>query len=71
MTLYSSKIFLTQSSPSFYAGSGLWKFYQNIRDYIQYRNTVRELGSLTDRELDDIGVSRSDIRAIAKGEFRR
>lgn len=30
-----------------------------------YRTTLRELGELNDRELNDLGLSRSSIRAIA------
>lgn len=30
-----------------------------------YRNTYNELASLTDRELSDIGISRSDIKRVA------
>nr|WP_084513959.1 DUF1127 domain-containing protein [Salipiger mucosus] len=30
-----------------------------------YRRTARELSSLTDRELNDIGVNRGDIARIA------
>ena len=37
-----------------------------IRSYLQYRETVRELSSLSDRELDDLGISRYDIDAIAR-----
>jgi len=36
-----------------------------INQYIRYRDTVRELSLLTDRELDDIGISRGDIPNIA------
>jgi uncharacterized protein YjiS (DUF1127 family) len=31
----------------------------------KYNNTVRELTSLTDHELNDIGISRSMIRSVA------
>ena len=31
-----------------------------------YRETVRELSRLTDRELDDLGLSRSEISFIAR-----
>jgi uncharacterized protein YjiS (DUF1127 family) len=31
-----------------------------------YRQTMRELGGLSDRELADIGVQRSDIAEIAR-----
>ena len=31
------------------------------------RETVRELSGLTNRELNDLGIRRSDITAVAKG----
>lgn len=40
----------------------------------QYLETVRELNSLSDRELDDIGVVRCDISTVARGsvtEYKR
>lgn len=36
-----------------------------VRGAQRYRNTVRELSTLTDRELSDIGINRSDIYRIA------
>lgn len=35
-----------------------------------YRKTKRELESLTDKELNDIGISRYDIERIAMGGSR-
>ena len=35
------------------------------------RRTVRELSALTDHELHDLGIGRSDIRSIARGDFDR
>lgn len=32
-----------------------------------YRSTVAELGALTDRQLADIGVTRGEIMAVARG----
>lgn len=32
----------------------------------QYNQTVRELSMMSDRELWDIGISRHDIRRVAK-----
>ena len=37
-----------------------------IRDYSDYRRTIRELAFLSDRELSDLGLSRGDIRLTAK-----
>ncbi|HEY0353521.1 MAG TPA: DUF1127 domain-containing protein [Enterovirga sp.] len=38
-----------------------------IRSYLKYRETVRELSRLTDRELEDLGISRYQIDGIARG----
>ena len=35
------------------------------------RVTRKSLGRLSDRELDDLGLVRADIDAIAEGSFRR
>ena len=37
-----------------------------IRTYLRYRDTVRELSLLSDRELDDLGISRFQIDSIAR-----
>ncbi|MDF3062849.1 MAG: hypothetical protein K0S06_2958 [Microvirga sp.] len=37
-----------------------------IRAWLSYRETVRELSQLTDRELDDLGISRFEIEGIAR-----
>lgn len=37
-----------------------------IRAFLKYRETVRELSRLTDRELEDIGVTRGDIDHLAR-----
>ncbi len=37
-----------------------------VRAYLRYRETVWELSHLSDRELDDLGISRYDIDAVAR-----
>jgi uncharacterized protein YjiS (DUF1127 family) len=37
-----------------------------VRNYLRYRDTVRELSQLTDRELDDLGISRFQIDSVAR-----
>jgi uncharacterized protein YjiS (DUF1127 family) len=37
-----------------------------VRSYLRYRETVRELSQLSDRELDDLGISRFQIDNIAR-----
>ncbi len=34
----------------------------------EYQQTSKELSALTDAELNDIGISRGDIRSIARGD---
>lgn len=36
-----------------------------IRDWKRYNNSVRELSRLGDRDLADIGISRSEIERVA------
>ena len=38
-----------------------------IRSFLKYRETVRELSRLSDRELEDVGISRFQIQGIARG----
>jgi uncharacterized protein YjiS (DUF1127 family) len=42
---------------------------QNYRNWRRYQRTVNELSRLSNRELADIGVSRHEIRALARGSF--
>jgi uncharacterized protein YjiS (DUF1127 family) len=37
-----------------------------IRTYLRYRETLRELSQLSDRELDDLGIARFQIDSIAR-----
>ncbi len=37
-----------------------------VRSYMRYRETIRELSQLTDRELEDLGISRYQIENVAR-----
>ncbi|MCB5175820.1 MULTISPECIES: DUF1127 domain-containing protein [Microvirga] len=37
-----------------------------FRKWLIYRETVRELDRLDDRDLTDLGIGRADIRAVAR-----
>lgn len=39
---------------------------KTIKKWREYQATVRELSSLTNRELNDLGIVRTDIKTIAK-----
>lgn len=38
------------------------------RDHSDYRETYKTLNRMSDRELNDIGITRGDIAAVARGE---
>jgi len=56
---------------------GLLSFFKNYKTNRQIRKrrnqTIKELSCLTDHELNDIGIARGDIRAIASKdpEYKR
>ena len=39
---------------------------RSLNNWRKYRQTVVELGRMTNRELHDLGIDRSDIRAVAR-----
>jgi uncharacterized protein YjiS (DUF1127 family) len=41
-------------------------FLAKLRAYLKYRETVRELSRLSDRELADIGIARGEIDELAR-----
>ena len=43
----------------------LTSFIHYVRTWREYGTTVRELASLNDRELADLGITRSDIPHVA------
>lgn len=41
--------------------------FQKLSQYANYRKAVRELAELDSRQLKDIGLTRGDIKAAARG----
>ncbi|ACM38684.1 DUF1127 domain-containing protein [Agrobacterium vitis] len=39
---------------------------RSLNNWRKYRQTVSELGRMTSRELQDLGIERSDIRRVAR-----
>lgn len=39
---------------------------RNLRNWRRYRETVSELSRLSNRELTDLGISRSEIHSVAR-----
>jgi uncharacterized protein YjiS (DUF1127 family) len=40
---------------------------QKLAQMVQYHRAVRELSSLDERQLRDLGITRADIHTIARG----
>ena len=40
---------------------------QKLAQFVQYQQTVRELSALDNRQLKDLGITRADIKTIARG----
>jgi uncharacterized protein YjiS (DUF1127 family) len=49
----------------------LLSLIEMIRTFRNYQRTVAELSELSDRELADIGLNRSDIPRVAAGNWSR
>ena len=54
-----------------FAGFNLDRIGRWIGERRRIARTVRELETYSDRELADMGLSRTDIPAVARGELRR
>lgn len=40
---------------------------QKIAQFAQYQRTMRELNALDNRQLNDLGITKGDIKNIARG----
>jgi uncharacterized protein YjiS (DUF1127 family) len=40
---------------------------RTFTNWVKFRQTVTELGRMSSRELQDLGIDRADIRLIARG----
>lgn len=59
------------TTAGFNAFTGLADLFGRVSAWNDARVTRASLTKLTDRELDDLGLVRGDIDAIAEGTFRR
>ena len=44
---------------------------QRLAQFAQYQRTMRELSSLDQRQLNDLGITKGDIKTIARGALAR
>ena len=42
---------------------------QKIAQFAQYQRTMRELNALDNRQLNDLGITKGDIKNIASGTY--
>jgi uncharacterized protein YjiS (DUF1127 family) len=42
---------------------------KKLADYARYQRTLRELNSLDNRQLNDLGITKGDIQSIARGTY--
>ena len=44
---------------------------RSFNNWMKFRQTVAELGRMTSRELQDLGIDRADIRRVARASAAR
>lgn len=44
---------------------------QKLAQFAQYQRTMRELSALDQRQLNDLGITKGDIKNIARGAIAR
>jgi len=53
-----------------FPGRDQMNLIRNYRNWRRYRDTVNELSRLSNRELNDLGISRGDIPHVARQAAR-
>lgn len=46
-------------------GTKMNKYYNLLKNWLEYKQTLKQLNSLSDHQLKDIGLTRNDIYDIA------
>ena len=67
MTFYAQSRIHTEQVLAGFQGLSLGALIATLKTWNDERITRRQLNALTDRELADIGLSRSEIEAAARG----
>ncbi len=49
--------------------TAVWNWLETVRNWNRMRHTVAELSRLSPRQLDDIGLTPTDVRRMATGKF--
>ncbi|MBA8879116.1 DUF1127 domain-containing protein [Phyllobacterium myrsinacearum] len=44
---------------------------RSFNNWLKFRQTVTELGRMSSRELQDLGIDRADIRSVARASVTR
>jgi len=44
---------------------------RSFNNWRKYRQTITELGRMTNRELNDLGINRADIDSVARASLAR
>lgn len=71
---HSCRIACLKSAQAFYAWLDTLVLFavqtrNRIKSHADYAETLRELNTLDDRTLRELGINRNDFKAIAKGTF--
>mgnify|MGYP003382096812 CR=1 FL=1 len=60
----------TENGPKSLERGNIMSMMSTFKNWRNYRNTVAELNTMSQRELDDMGIARANIREIARRAVR-